>query len=191
MKETEEAVRGFLAGNEENFNRLIRIWENKVFNFALRYLNNREDAQDVTQDTFFSAYRSLHSLRNPRSFSSWLFRIALNQCRAHWRRQGPELSLEDTLANTRNEEGGEIVSLAADGNVRDELETKELIRKSMAGLSEDHRTAILLKEYVGLSLEELAQVMECPLSTAKSRLYHGLRGVQQNLRRLGVLSGIV
>jgi RNA polymerase sigma-70 factor, ECF subfamily len=191
MRETEETILGFLAGNEENFNRLIRIWEKKVFNFALRYLCNREDAQDVTQDTFLSVYRSLHSLRDPRSFSSWIFRIALNHCRAHWRRQGPELSLEDTLAKAGSEEGGEIASLAANSNVRNELETKEIIRKSMAGLSEDHRTAILLKEYVGLSLEELAQVMDCPLSTAKSRLYHGLRGVQQNLRRLGMLSGIV
>jgi RNA polymerase sigma-70 factor (ECF subfamily) len=56
----------------------------------------------------------------------------------------------------------------------------------LAGLSEDHRTAIVLKEYLGLSLEELASVMDCPLSTAKSRLYHGLRGVQRNLKRMGV-----
>jgi RNA polymerase sigma-70 factor (ECF subfamily) len=62
----------------------------------------------------------------------------------------------------------------------------DLIRKALAGLSEDHRTAVILKEYMGLSLEELAQVMGCPLSTAKSRLYHGLREVQQNLIRLGI-----
>ena len=69
---------------------------------------------------------------------------------------------------------------------RDEpVETADLIRKAMAGLSDEHRTAIILKEYLGLNLEEVARVMDCPLSTAKSRLYHGLRGVQRNLRRIG------
>ncbi len=67
------------------------------------------------------------------------------------------------------------------------FETVDLIRKAMMGLSEEHRTAIILKEYMGLSLEELANVMDCPLSTAKSRLYHGLRDVQRNLKRLKAL----
>jgi RNA polymerase sigma-70 factor (ECF subfamily) len=66
------------------------------------------------------------------------------------------------------------------------VETADLVRKALAGLSEDHRTAVVLKEHVGLSLEEVAAVMDCPLSTAKSRVYHGLRGVQKNLARLGV-----
>jgi RNA polymerase sigma-70 factor (ECF subfamily) len=65
------------------------------------------------------------------------------------------------------------------------VETVDLISKALAGLSEDHRSAIILKEYLGLNLEEIAAVMGCPLSTAKSRLYHGLRGVQRNLRRIG------
>ena len=75
-------------------------------------------------------------------------------------------------------------ALPAEQQVLDSVETVDLIRKSMMGLSEDHRTAIVLKEYLGLSLEEVANVMDCPLSTAKSRVYHGLRGVQRNLRRL-------
>jgi RNA polymerase sigma-70 factor (ECF subfamily) len=61
-----------------------------------------------------------------------------------------------------------------------------LVCKALMSTSEDHRSAIILKEYMGLSLEEVARVMDCPLSTAKSRLYHGLRGVQQSLRKLGV-----
>ncbi len=68
------------------------------------------------------------------------------------------------------------------------VETWELIQKALLRLSEEHRTAIILKEYLGLNLEEVAQVMECPLSTAKSRLYHGLRGVQRNLTKIGIRS---
>ena len=71
---------------------------------------------------------------------------------------------------------------------RDPLEVLDIVRKALMGLSEDHRTAIILKEYLGLSLEEVASVMDCPLSTAKSRLYHGLREVQRNLKRLGVFA---
>ncbi len=69
-------------------------------------------------------------------------------------------------------------------DARDPIETVDLIRKALMNLSEEHRMAIVLKEYMGLSLEELAAMMDCPLSTAKSRLYHGLRGVQRNLKRL-------
>ena len=68
----------------------------------------------------------------------------------------------------------------------DSVEALDIIRKALAGLTEDHRTAVILKEYMGLSLEELAGVMDCPLSTAKSRLYSGLREVQRNLLRLGL-----
>jgi len=71
----------------------------------------------------------------------------------------------------------------------EKVESRDIIRKALAGLSEDHRTAIILKEYLGLSLEELAIVMDCPLSTAKSRLYHGLRDVQRNLKHMGVRLG--
>ena len=69
---------------------------------------------------------------------------------------------------------------------KDPVELRDLIRKALLRLSQDHRTAVVLKEYLGLSLEEVAQVMDVPLSTAKSRLYHGLREVQRNLVRLGV-----
>ena len=84
-------------------------------------------------------------------------------------------------------EGAELhPDISAIRHNRDSLEDLDIIRKALLGLSEDHRTAIILKEYMGLSLEEVAHVMDCPLSTAKSRLYHGLRGVQRNLRRLKV-----
>ncbi len=84
------------------------------------------------------------------------------------------------------DEGNVLEPVAARQDSPSPLETVDLIKKAMSGLSDHHRTAIVLKEYLGLNLEEIAAVMECPLSTAKSRLYHGLRGVQRNLKRLGV-----
>jgi RNA polymerase sigma-70 factor (ECF subfamily) len=181
-------IRRFLEGDEQAFTEIVRQWETKVFNLAWRYTGNREDAQDVVQETFLSVFKSAKNLRDPNSFSTWLYRITLNHCRSRWRRRTPELSLDDPLTG-REDGGNEITgSVVAGCAPRDSLETRDLIRKALMGLSEEHRTAIILKEYLGLNLEEVARVMECPLSTAKSRLYHGLKGVQRNLVRFGVRS---
>ncbi len=187
MSVPEEAVRRFLGGDKEAFEIIVRESEKRVYNLALRFLGNREDAQDVVQETYLSAYRSLATLRDPRRFPTWLYRIALNHCRLRWRTRVEEVGLEEafgTESAATREAGGNAEPRSGP---RDTLETADLIRKALANLSEEHRAAIVLKEYLGLSLEETAGVMECPLSTAKSRLYHGLREVQRNLKRLGVI----
>ena len=184
MADVDATIRRFLGGDGDAFNKLVREWETKVFNLAWRYLGSREDAQDVVQETFLSAYLSLKNLREPKSFPAWLYRIAVNHCRARWRNRSNDLSLEDPLPGNEGCETGRPIGELLRIEARDPVETADLIRKSLAGISEDHRTAIILKEYLGLNLEEVAEVMDCPLSTAKSRLYHGLRGVQRNLKRL-------
>ncbi|MFH1574765.1 MAG: RNA polymerase sigma factor [Acidobacteriota bacterium] len=180
-----EVVRKVIRGEDEAFTQLVRQWEGRVFNLALRYLGNREDAQDVAQETFLSVFRSIGQLREPASFRTWLYRITLNHCRLRWRSSVPEIPLEDT-GNTAGS-GTPAVSIdeVLQSRSRDPLETKDLIRKGLLGLSQEHRTAVILKEYLGLSLAEVADVMDCPLSTAKSRLYHGLRGMERTLLRLG------
>ena len=187
MAQDEQSIRRFLSGDVDAFEAIVRGWEGKVYNLALRYLGNREDAQDVAQETFLTVYTRLQNLRDVRSFRTWLYRITLNYCRAHWRSRPNESSLDEPLSSTApSHESDKSVSLGELLSMRhpDEVEIRDLISKSLAGLNDDHRTAIVLKEYLGLSLEEVAQVMDCPLSTAKSRLYHGLRGVQRNLKRL-------
>ena len=185
MMETRDAVRRFLDGEDEAFSQIVRHWERKIYNLAWRMVGNREDAQDVVQDTFLSVFKSIRGLRDPDSFPTWLYQITLNHCRARGRSGKPSLSLNEPVPDEKGT--GKELSLAIAAEVRgDSLERLDIIQKALAGLSEDHRSAIVLKEYVGLSLEELADVMECPLSTAKSRLYHGLKGVQRNLKRLGI-----
>ena len=181
-------IRRFLEGDEQAFTEIVRQWESKIFNLAWRYMGNREDAQDIVQETFLSVFKSAKSLRDPNSFSTWLYRITLNHCRSRWRRRTPEVSIDDLPAGREDGESRVVESAAASCAPHDALETRDLIRKALMGLSEEHRTAIILKEYLGLNLEEVARVMECPLSTAKSRLYHGLKGVQRNLSRIGVRS---
>jgi len=185
MSRSEDAVRRFLAGEDDAFEQLVRQWESRIYNLAWRFLGNREDAQDAVQDTFLAAYRSLRTLRNPECFPTWLYQIALNHCRARWRSRNSLVPLDGQLPDGQEVAEGAVQPNDLAAESRDQLETVDLLRKALGSLSEEHRTAIVLKEYLGLSLEEVAEVMECPLSTAKSRLYHGLRGVQRNLRRLG------
>jgi len=185
MIDTAEAVHRFLKGEEEAFNQIVRQWERKVYNLAWRMVGNREDAQDIVQETFFSVFKSVRGLRDPGSFSTWVYQITLNHCRARRRSRSSILSLNNS-GSDQDDERSFLSGIPAEDR-GDSLETLDIIQKAMAGLSEEHRSAIVLKEYIGLSLEELAGVMECPLSTAKSRLYHGLREVQRNLNRLGLI----
>jgi len=185
MIETKEAVQRFLEGDEEAFSRIVLRWERKIYNLAWRMVGNREDAQDIVQETFLSVFRSIRGLRDPGSFSTWVYQITLNHCRARRRSRDSAISLSGPGPDEPGDPKPLLAMIPAE-ICGDSLETLDIIQKALAGLSEDHRSAIVLKEYVGLSLEELAGVMECPLSTAKSRLYHGLRGVQRNLKRLGV-----
>jgi len=183
---TDEAVRKFLDGEEEAFNRIVLRWEGKVYSLAWRMLGSREDAQDVVQETFLSVFKSIRGLRDPRSFSTWLYQIALNHCRARKRSRASELHSGEYTSDQIGVGEGALSNIPAVERGAEKLEASDIIRKALAGLSNDHRTAIVLKEYVGLSLEELAGVMDCPLSTAKSRLYHGLKSVQSNLKRMGI-----
>jgi RNA polymerase sigma-70 factor, ECF subfamily len=186
MAQPEDAVRRFLKGDDDAFRIIVRQWEAKIYNLALRFLGNREDAQDTVQETFLSVFRAIKTLRDPQSFPSWLYQIAVNHCRSRWRARSSDLSLDDSIATGNGEDGEVKIAQVFCQESSDNVETADLIRKALIGVSEDHRMAVLLKEYLGLSLEELAKVMDCPLSTAKSRLYHGLRAVQLNLKKLGV-----
>ena len=98
MTESEEAVRKFQAGDEDGFTDIVRQWEKRIFNLAWRFVGSREDAQDVVQETFLSVFKSLNGLRDPKSFPSWLYRIALNHCRARWRSRTDDVYLEDSIS---------------------------------------------------------------------------------------------
>lgn len=186
MTDIDDPVRKFLDGDEEAFGRIVRLWEGRVYSLAWRMLGSHEDAQDVVQETFFSVFKAIRGLRDPESFSTWLYQIALNHCRARRRSRVSGLQSAGYASEQNGAGEGFLYQIPATERGAEGLEALDIVRKAFAGLSEDHRTAIILKEYLGLSLEEVARVMDCPLSTAKSRLYHGLKSVQRNLKRMGI-----
>jgi RNA polymerase sigma-70 factor (ECF subfamily) len=181
----EELVARAQGGDIESFNQLIVRWERPIYALAYRVIGREEDARDVCQDAFLRAYRALPGFKGQAKFSSWLYRIALNLCRDWIRRQrrAPVSQLpEDTDAIELATETGPVESIE-DLVARRELSA--IVEEAMSELSEEQRTAIILKEYHGMTFQEIADMQGCPLSTVKTRLYQGLSLLRRRLEQQG------
>jgi RNA polymerase sigma-70 factor, ECF subfamily len=182
----EELVARSIGGDANSFNELIKRWERPIYALAYRQIGREEDARDVCQETFLRAYRALNGFRGQAKFSSWLYRIALNLCRDWLRRERrtPVVTVSEDV---------DLIELASklepSESVEDRVARHDLSRaveRAMAVLPEEQRTAILLKEYHGLTFQEIADLVGCPLSTVKTRLYQGLAVLRRELARTGV-----
>jgi RNA polymerase sigma-70 factor (ECF subfamily) len=181
----EELVARSISGDADSFNELVLRWERPIYALAYRTIGREEEARDVCQETFLRAYRALPGFRGQAKFSSWLYRIALNLCRDWIRRQrrAPVSQMpEDADAMELASEAGPAESIE-DLVARRELSA--IVEKAMAELSEEQRTAIILKEYHGMTFQEIADLQGCPLSTVKTRLYQGLSQLRRHLERNG------
>ena len=185
----EELVARSRSGDAESFNQLITRWERPIYALAYRVIGREEDARDVTQETFLRAFRGLAAFKGQAKFSSWLYRIALNLCRDWIRRKkrSPMATLPEDV------ELEDVVSDAAPTETVEDLvsrrELSELVEAAMARLPEEQRTAIILKEYHGMTFQEIADLQGCPLSTVKTRLYQGLSVLRRELRAAHVMTG--
>lgn len=180
----EELVARATAGDTDSFNQLVVRWERPIYALAYRTLGREEDARDVVQEAFLRAYRGLRGFKGEAKFSSWLYRITLNLCRDAMRR-------ERRTPIVQVPEGSDPMELADDHvapteSVEDLVARREMsaaVSRAMAELPEEQRTAILLKEYHGLTFQEIADMLGCPLSTVKTRLYQGLSVLRRRLER--------
>jgi RNA polymerase sigma-70 factor (ECF subfamily) len=177
----EELVARSVGGDSDSFNELVLRWERPIYSLAYRVIGREEDARDVCQETFLRAFRALSGFRGQAKFSSWLYRIALNLCRDWVRRdrrtpvvQAPEDTDLSDLAAIR-----EPAESVEDLVVRRDL--TRTVERAMRHLPEEQRTAIILKEYHGLTFQEIADLLGCPLSTVKTRLYQGLAVLRREL----------
>src|SRR5215475_1673275 len=177
----EELVARSIGGDLDSFNQLVLRWERPIYALAYRVIGREEDARDVCQETFLRAFRALGGFRGQAKFSSWLYRIALNLCRDWVRRQRrtPVVQLPEDI---------DVVELAASREPSEPIEElvarrdlTRVVEKAMARLPEEQRTAIILKEYHGLTFQEIADLVGCPLSTVKTRLYQGLTVLRREL----------
>ncbi len=182
----EELVARSMDGDADSFNQLIKRWERPIYALAYRTLGREDDARDVCQETFLRAYRAINGFKGQAKFSSWLYRIALNLCRDWMRRQRRQPTVQPP-------EDVDIADLAAERGPSESIETlvgrRQLgraVAAAMARLPEEQRTAIVLKEYHGLTFQEIAEMQGVPLSTVKTRLYQGLSVVRRQLEKGGM-----
>jgi RNA polymerase sigma-70 factor (ECF subfamily) len=149
-------------GEVDAYNVLVSRWERRVFNYLLRIVNDRQDSEDLSQEVFLKAYLSLKKLDEPSRFAPWLFRIAHNEAFSLMRRRRPEAEAEPEATGqlTVSRMYPQELSLA--------------VAAAMARLPAEQREAVLLKVYQGFKFEEMAEILECPVSTVKSRLYTAL-----------------
>jgi RNA polymerase sigma-70 factor (ECF subfamily) len=154
-------------GDVEAFNLLISRWEKRVFNYLLRILQNREDALDLSQDVFLKAYQNLRKLEDPDRFAAWLFRIAHNEAYSLFRKRRPEGE-----PPPGEERSGLLVKVGGAGVFPIELSIA--VSSALGRLTSDQRETVVLKVYQGFKFEEIAEILSCPISTVKSRLYTAL-----------------
>jgi RNA polymerase sigma-70 factor (ECF subfamily) len=174
------------AGERAAFDVLVLRYQQKVMNLVLRYVRNRAEAEDVTQEAFLKAYRALPSFRGESAFYTWLYRIAINTAKntlvANKRRpaeyeidalEHAQHALPDAL---RDHETPERLALSE--------EIRATVSAAMAALPADLRTAIVLRELDGLSYEEIASAMDCPVGTVRSRIFRARDAIDRQLRPL-------
>jgi RNA polymerase sigma-70 factor, ECF subfamily len=181
-----DLVRRAQAGDRRAFDLLVLKYQQKVANLIGRYLRDPSEVLDVTQDAFIKAYRALGGFRGESAFFTWLYRIAVNTVKNHLVAQGRRPPGGDLDAETAEQ-------LDMGGRLRDyatperELLTEEIARtvqRALDDLPEDLRTAIVLRELEGLSYEEIAQAMECPIGTVRSRIFRAREAIDKRLRPL-------
>jgi len=187
----EELVALSMRGDTESFNQLILRWERPIYALAYRVIGREEEARDVVQETFLRAYRGIRNFRGQAKFSSWIYRIALNLCRDWIRR-------ERRTPRALLPEGADLAELAAERGPVESIEElvarhdlSRAVVRAMEQLPEEQRTAIILKEYHGMTFQEIADLQGCPLSTVKTRLYQGLSVLRRRLHEEGrMVSGV-
>ena len=167
-------------GDREAFTQLIVQYQVPLYNTALRMVGSREDAADITQETFLRAWEKIRTLRDA-PFKSWLFQIAVNLCYDHFRRGRRYGVMPD------EEQGGKIVGLGVampDPQERAEAnERARIVRESIESLDHDMRVALVLRDINGMSYDEIAGVLGVPLGTVKSRIARARGQVQEYLQR--------
>ena len=181
----EELVARSIDGDTDSFNQLVVRWERPIYALAYRVIGREEEARDVVQETFLRAFRGIKNFRGQAKFSSWVYRIALNLCR-DWIRRERRAPIQATP------EGVDLVELAAEQGPVESIETlvarhdlSKIVEQAMALLPDEQRTAIILKEYHGMTFQEIADLQGCPLSTVKTRLYQGLTVLRRHLQAQG------
>lgn len=180
----EQLVELAVSKDPEAFGEIVRRWERKIFALCFGMLAREDDARDAAQETFIAAYRNLSKFRGEAKVSSWLHRIAVNQCLTTKRRA--KTRSEDFLDEDKNEEERYFVTpeKLSPSRTTEANERLTLVRQAVTSLPSDLRQIIVMKEFEEMTFQEISETLEVPLSTVKSRLYTALKQLRMKLERV-------
>jgi len=181
----EQLVAKVQKGDRHSFDLLVIKYQHKVMSLVRRFVKDQSEAEDVTQEAFIKAYRAINSFRGDSAFYTWLYRIAVNTAKntldARKRRPGSDLDIDDA------EDFAFSDSLRIDENPENLLASEDMHRiigETLAGLPEDLRRALMLREFDGLSYEDIASMMDCPIGTVRSRIFRAREAIDIAIRPL-------
>lgn len=182
----QQLVERVQKGDKNAYNLLVKKYQHKVSNLVSRYMKNPSDVPDVVQEAFIKAYRALPNFRGDSAFYTWLYRIAVNCAKNHIvarSRKPPGSDIE--VENAEIYDSGEALrENASPEKLMLTSEIKKVIFGAIEQLPEDLRTAINLRELEGLSYEEIATIMECPVGTVRSRIFRAREVIDQKVKPL-------
>lgn len=165
-------------GDVEGFNLLISRWEKRVFNYLLRLTGNPDDSMDLSQDVFLKAYQNIRKLDDTARFGPWLFRIAHNEAYSGFRKKRPEVAPPEFETQGSETKDSFFDRQIAPGIA---IDLSLAVSGALDRLSPEQREAVVLKIYQGFKFDEMAEILECPVSTIKSRLYTALELLKTEL----------
>ncbi|QYM79571.1 sigma-70 family RNA polymerase sigma factor [Horticoccus luteus] len=173
-------------GNVAEFDELIRKYRERVYGVIYHMTSNREDAADLTQDTFIKAFQSIHRFQGQSSFFTWLYRIGVNSALTHLRKSRLRSFFSFDRLDEEQRTSAEVIAALTDATGADREtfvhELQQKLNEAMQKLSIKHRTVITLFEIDGLGHQEIAEVMNCSVGTVRSRLHYAKQLLQAELQ---------
>lgn len=181
-----ELVKRAQAGDQSAYDLLVKKYQFKVVNLVSRFVNDPEDAQDVAQEAFIKAYRGLSSFRGDSAFYTWLYRIAVNSAKNFLlsqsrRRADQQIDIEDAEYLSDD-------ALIRESDTPDKVLSSQILEKrvfdAIDQLPDDLKTAITLRELEGMSYEQIADTMDCPIGTVRSRIFRARESIEKHIKPL-------
>lgn len=172
-------------GHKRSFDLLVIKYQGRVLAIAQRFVRDHAEAQDIAQDSFVKAYRAIDSFRGDSAFYTWLYRITVNTAKNHLqarkRRPRADLALDDEEQFSDDISALQETETPENKLAREQLKT--LIDQTIAGLSDELRAAICMREFDGLSYEDIAQALDCPVGTVRSRIFRAREIIDEQIKQ--------